>query len=226
MAIQITLAQQMVIKKFNFEVARDNHGNYRIDDPIITSFYQGTNDPGKRGFYTHRKLDNAIQEAVAVRKEHDAEMTRRSGFSTNPVTMTPPRAKKAASAAAPVQVVTAPVVHKPRVLIDLSPIDDEDGDIEFDDVELDNTGERVKKFREPPRYSKSESSFLRGARVIVKRPHIGQEALAKDAVLAMATAKYVRVAFDDILTTLDAAGYLNAAGKRLVPPPKPKKGKA
>jgi hypothetical protein len=226
MAIQMSLALQTVVKKFHLEVSRDNLGNYRVDDPIIASFYQGTNDPSKRGFYTHRKLDNAVQEAVAVRKEHDAEMTRRSGFSTEPVKVTPPpRAKKAASAAAPVQVVTAPPVV--RVLIDDSPIDDED-DIEFgfDDVELDNTGERVKKFREPPRYSKSESSFLRGARVIVKRPHIGQEALAKDAVLAMATAKYVRVAFDDIVTTLDAAGFLNAAGKRLVPPPKAKKEKA
>jgi hypothetical protein len=225
-AIQLTLGQQTVVKRFGLEVTRDDKGNYRVEDRFIAQFYIGGNDPSKSGIYTNRKLDDAIQAAVAFRKAHDAEMTRRSGFSTDPVTVTPmrPRAKRVAAATAPVQVVTtpAPVVHKPRVLPDLSDEVDAEDD-EFDDVELDNTGQRLSKRREPPRYSKSESSFLRGARVLVKRPNIGQEALAKDAVLALATAKYVRVAWEDILTTLDAAGYLNAAGKRLVPPAKPKK---
>jgi len=227
MGIQMSLASQTVVKKFNLEVTRDNNGNYRVDDSVIASFYRGI-DPDKRGVYTHRKLDNAIQEAVAVRKEHDAEMSRRSGFSTDPVAEAKVEAKRRRKAGVPMPVPpTAPppvaqVAPKPRVVIDDDPVD---GELELDDVELDNTGQRLKKLREPPRYSKSESSFLRAARVLVNRPNIGQEALAKDAVLAMATAKYARVAFDDIVTTLHEAGFLNAAAKHLVPPAKPKKKK-
>jgi hypothetical protein len=226
----MTLGQQTVVKRFGLDVTRDDKGDYRVEDRFIAQFYVGSNDPSKCGIYTARKLDGAIQAAVEFRKSHDAEMERRKGDYGTPLPMkvTLPRAKRTASAAAPVQMVTTPplVVHKPRVLIDLSPIDGEDDELVLDDVELDNTGQRLSKRREPPRYSKSESSFLRAARVLVKNHKVGQERLAKDAVLAMATAKYVRVAWDDILTTLDEAGYLNAAGKRLVPPPKPKKGKA
>jgi hypothetical protein len=191
MALQITPEQQTIIKKLNLDVGRDDNGNYRIDDPMIAQFYRGV-DPAKRGIYTSRKLDNAIYDAVTARKEHDAEMIRRSGFSTAP---DPIAAKRRRKAGAPVSAPPPPppppiaqVAPKPRVVIDDEVDDEPVGDLELDDVELDDTGKRLKKYREPPRYSKSESSFLRAARVLVKRPNLTQEALAKDAILAMATA--------------------------------------
>lgn len=239
MGIQMSLALQTVVKKFNLEVTMHNQGNYRVYDNVIASFYRGV-DPDKRGVYIHRKLDNAIQDAVNVRKEHDAEMTRRSGLVITTLedlaeAKRQREAKRRRKAGTPMPVAPDPLPptpppppvaqvapKPPRVVIDDDPVD---GDLELDDVELDNTGQRLKKFREPPRTSKSESVFLRSARVIVKRPTIGQEALAKDAIMAMASAKVCRVAFNDIVATLDAAGFISTAGKHLVPPPKPKKKK-
>jgi len=228
---QIPLAMQMVIKRFNLDWSRDQHGNYRVEDPVIKSFYIGSNRPDRSGVYTDRKLDVAVQAAVSARKSHDDEMTKRSGFSTAPVeiggkkpgdtviTVASPRKRvngKAAAAAVP--AVTAPVVHKPRVLIDDSPIE-ADIEIEIDADDLDNTGsrERSRLERREPKRSKKESMFLTTARVLVKNPNIGQESLAVQGKVAQSTAKQCQVAWRDILVTLDAAGCLTAAGKRLIP---------
>jgi len=243
---------QMVIKRFNLDWSRDQHGNYRVEDPVIKSFYVGSNRPDRSGVYTDRKLDVAVQAAVSARKSHDDEMTKRSGFSTAPVeiggkkpgdkviTVASPRkrptrqqqrnelralvnGKKVAAATAPTPVVTAPVVtapvaHKPRVLIDDSPIE-ADIEIEIDADDLDNTGsrERSRLDRREPKRSKKESMFLTTARVLVKNPNIGQESLAVQGKVAQSTAKQCQVAWRDILVTLDAAGCLTAAGKRLIP---------
>jgi hypothetical protein len=239
MAIQMTLGQQTVVKRFGLEVTRDNKGNHRVEDRFIAQFYIGSNDPSKRGVYVHHKLDAAIQAAVAFRKEHDAEMSRRSGFSTDPVvkpktkavvldTVTPAPTLSLKSVEAVGLGNPPPVTpHKFRVMIDESPLTANGEDIEFDDVELDNTGIRVTKPKEPPRRSKSDSMYLSATRVLVNHPHIGQEALAKQAVLAMESAFRCQVAFYDILTILDDEHCLNAAGKRLLEAlPKPKKEKA
>jgi len=101
----IPLAMKMVIERFHFEWTRNQHGHYRVEDPVIKSFYTGTNLPDRQGVYVDRKLDAAVAAAVAVRKEHDAEMTKRSGFSTDPVT---PKAAKAAPVAPPAAAPAKP----------------------------------------------------------------------------------------------------------------------
>jgi len=211
----LPLAMQMVIKRNNFEWSRDQHGNYRIEDPVIKSFY--VNDPARRGVYVDRKLDKAVADALAVRKEHDAEMTKRSGFSTEPVKVQPMSVTKPAPK--PVvqpQSVTPPPppARKPRVVIDDDPVET----LELDDVELDNTGQRLRNRTErvEPRRSKKVSVYLSAAQVLVKQPGIGQEALAVQAKMAMASAKITRVAWRDILATLRTAGCLNATGLKLI----------
>jgi hypothetical protein len=87
--------------------------------------------------------------------------------------------------------------------------------LEFDDVELDNTGKRERSRREPPKRTNKVSMYQSAAEVLVKNPSINDEALAVKAVLALASVKTCRVAWRDILAVLDAAGCLNARGQRL-----------
>jgi len=239
---QIPLAMQMVIKRFNFDWSRDQHGNFRVEDPVIRSFYTGTNRRDRNGVYTDRKLDVAVQAAVAIRKEHDTEMTKRSGFSTEPVKVEPAKpvtpapapkrkrptrqeqrnelralvSKKAAPAAVSAPVITAPVAHKSRVLIDDSPIDAE---IEIDADDLDNTGQRERNRVEEAKTGRKRgvSMYERTAPVLLKRPGITAEGLAVQTKMSPATAERCILAWRDILNVLNHAGCLTAAGKRLIP---------
>jgi len=231
MKTTLTLAQQQAASRLRWVVTRTDKGDWRIDDAVIATFYVGSGDRSKCGVYIHRKLDDAWAAAVAVRKEHDAEMERRRGFSTKPLPGRPDTVQtkqvkaviaKQAAPAAPAPVVATPLPPpRPRVMIE----DDDEpapvaATIELDDVELDNTGERVKKPRELPRRSKSVNMYQSAVKVLIKHPRIGQEALAKQAVLALESAKRCRLAWDEALAALAAAGYLTASGKRFLSLPK------
>jgi hypothetical protein len=221
----IPLAMKQVLERYNLDLTRDQHGNYRVEDRVIKSFYTGSNDPSKSGVYTNRKLDTAVAAAVTARKEHDAEMTRRSGFSTKveaapaqPVAKAP---RKRAAAATPAPVVTAPAPPKrARVMIDLDDEPDDDAPsltLELDDVELDDTGKRERSRKEPPRRSQKENMYQSAAKVLMKSPFIKVEALAVQGVLALSTAERCLLAWNEYLSALDTAGCLTAAGKRLLP---------
>jgi|SRR5215467_6608534 len=88
--------------------------------------------------------------------------------------------------------------------------------LEFDDVELDDTGKREKSRREPPKRTRAVSMYRSAADSLIRNPSITDEALAAKAVLSLSSAKTCKVAWRDILAVLDKANCLTAKGKRLL----------
>jgi len=218
MAVTIPTAMQTALDRCRITMTRDQHGNWRTEDAVIAQYWLGK----KQSVFVDRSQDKVFNLAMAAHREHDAEMTKRSGFSTDPVKVVTvtgsvtEAVKKLDKTPAKPQPIPPPaaLAHKARVTIEA-----DEADIEFDDVELDNTGqrERNRMNRKEPKRTRKVSMFQSAAEVLVKNPNIGREALAVQAKVAATTAKQCQIAWRDYLAALDKAGCLTAAGKRLIP---------
>ena len=179
----LTPQQKAATTKYGF-VMTDDFGKVTITDPVVAKF----KDASKKGVYTAATVAEALDAAIAVRKEYEASLVK-------------PDKKAAAKAETKVAATPKPVAESRQKKAATVKADDEKP------AETKNAKKEKAKKEKEPRPAK-DNRYMRASRIIAANPSITADQLAKEATMSKSTAGHCLEAWKGVTAVLRETNQL------------------